>query len=82
VDIPIPEGGLGRRLDEMHAWHLARGLQAQMGSAGLWKARFYFRDETTAAAFRAKFVSTFAIPPMPENDPIAMIEWARRYIQD
>jgi len=25
VEMIVPEGGLGRRLDEMHEWHRARG---------------------------------------------------------
>ena len=27
----VPEGGLGKRLDEMHEWHRARGFQARFG---------------------------------------------------
>jgi hypothetical protein len=82
VDIPIPQGGLGRRLDEMHAWHLARSLRARQSSAGLWTARFCFADVATAEAFKAEFGKDLQIPPMPKDDPIALIEWAKRYIQD
>jgi hypothetical protein len=82
VDIPIPEGGLGRRLDAMHEWHLARGLRARQGSAGLWTARFCFADATSADAFKAEFGRDLQTPPMSKDDPIALIEWATRYIQD
>jgi hypothetical protein len=82
VDVLIPEGGLGRRLDEMHAWHLARGLQARQSSAGLWTGRFCFADAPSAEAFKVEFAKDLQIPPMPEDDPLALIEWAQRYVQD
>jgi hypothetical protein len=81
VDVRIPPDGLGRRLDEMDAWHLARGLRALRSSACLWTARFCFADTATATAFKLEFASDLQIPPMPEDDPIALIEWAQRYIQ-
>jgi hypothetical protein len=82
VDIQIPEGGLGRRLDKMHAWHLERGTRAKMGSGGLWTARFCFADPASAEAFKVEFAKDLQIPPMPKDDPVALIEWAHRYIQD
>jgi len=55
IDIPIPEGGLRRRLDQMHEWHLVRGIHAKLGSAGLWTARFCFSDPATAEEFARAF---------------------------
>lgn len=55
VDVPIPEGGLGTRLDHMHEWHRAQGIQSRRGSGGLSCARFCFADTETAEAFRAEF---------------------------
>lgn len=81
VDVPIPEGGLGRRLDAMHEWHFARGLRARQGSAGIWTVRFCFPDAMSAEAFKAEFGRDLQIPPMPNDDPIALFEWAKRYIQ-
>ena len=31
VEMIVPEGGFGKRLDEMHEWHRARGIQAMFG---------------------------------------------------
>jgi hypothetical protein len=61
VDISIPDGGLGRRLDAMHAWHLARGVSPKMGRGGLWTARFCFAEAETAQIFVANFGGTFRI---------------------
>jgi len=62
VDIPVPEGGLGRRLNEMQAWcraHVAPGAWAdhghsekRKGDAPAYFAWFYFAKETDAGAFR------------------------------
>jgi hypothetical protein len=61
VEIPIPERGLGRRLDAMHAWHSARGIPPKMGSGGLWTARFCFGEAETAQTFVANFGGTFRV---------------------
>jgi hypothetical protein len=31
VELQVPEGGFGKRLDEIHDWHRARGIQAMGG---------------------------------------------------
>jgi hypothetical protein len=40
--------------------------------------RWCFADAATAAEFRSRFGGT---EPMPKDDPIALIEWAKRNIQ-
>lgn len=55
VDMPIPEGGLGRNLDRMNDWHSERGIPVRTGSGGLWVVRFCFADKTDAEAFGAAF---------------------------
>lgn len=55
VDLPIPEGGLGRNIDRMHDWHSERGLPVRAGSGGLWVARFCFADKANAESFAVAF---------------------------
>ena len=55
VDIRVPAGGLGRRVDAMYAWHNARGLLSRHGIGGLFVARFCFAKESDADAFAAEF---------------------------
>ena len=59
VDMAVPEGGLGRRLDAMHDWHLARGIKAHHGRGRREGERDFIRwcfaDQATAAAFAAEF---------------------------
>jgi len=54
VDIPIPDGGLGRRLDKMHDWHRLHGMAVRMGT-GTDRARFCFPDQTHAEEFAQAF---------------------------
>jgi hypothetical protein len=35
VEIMVPEGGLGRRLDDMHEFHRQRGIIDQRGPGGM-----------------------------------------------
>jgi hypothetical protein len=55
VDIRVPAGGPGRRLDAMHAWHNARGLLSRHGVGGLSVSRFCFAKDSDADAFAAEF---------------------------
>ena len=62
VDIPVPPGGLGRRLTDMHQWcreNVTAGEWAQHGHQVRRKgecpadfARFYFSTTGNAEAFR------------------------------
>ena len=60
VEMLIPEGGLGKRLDEMHDWHHARGIQAKFGRS--WRDKdnrdhltWCFADPATAESFASEF---------------------------
>ena len=58
VEIVVSEGGLGQRLDQMHAWALERSPDYQTRSAGRFPVeamRFCFRDAEVAQAFKAQF---------------------------
>jgi hypothetical protein len=59
VEMVVPEGGLGRRLDAMHDWHAARGLISWNGQGRQEEGRFYIRwcfaDPQTADAFALVF---------------------------
>ncbi len=86
VEIIVPLGGLGKRLDAMHAFHTERGIKSHHGrgrrdSDGRDHVRWCFADAATADAFAAEFNGTRLIEPMPEHDPVALIEWAKRNIQ-
>jgi hypothetical protein len=59
VEIAVPAGGLGRRLDAMHAFHTDRGIDACLGRGRREDnqdyLRWYFADAHTAASFAAEF---------------------------
>lgn len=62
VDIAVPEGGLGKRLDGMHDWHRARFLESRSGRGGCrdgtWFVRWCFKDQRDAEDFMAAFGGT------------------------
>jgi hypothetical protein len=55
VDIGVPAGGIGRRLDEMYDWHRSRGLISRHGHGGLFISRWCFAEACDADAFAAIF---------------------------
>jgi hypothetical protein len=59
VEMPVPEGGLGRRLDEMHEWHRSRDLESRHGvgsrSASVWFVHWCFLNREDAEAFVSRF---------------------------
>jgi hypothetical protein len=61
VDMEVPPGGLGSRLDAMYAWHTQHGVKAQRShgrhDADRTVIRWCFADADTAAAFAAEFKS-------------------------
>ena len=60
VELIVPLGGFGRKLDDMYEWHRARGIQDQHGRGrrdenGRDYIRWCFADPAIAEAFTAKF---------------------------
>ena len=60
VEIVVPRGGLGSRLDAMYDFHTQRGIKPQRGH-GKHRAngsviRWCFADEETANLFSAEFI--------------------------
>jgi hypothetical protein len=59
VDMPVPEGGLGKKLDTMYAWHQTRGIEAMHGRGrrenGRDIIRWCFADWAVAQAFADEF---------------------------
>ena len=66
VEIAVPPGGLGKRLDAMHNFHRTRGIQACLGLGrrdnGRDYLRWYFTRPTAADAFAAEFAGTVIKP--------------------
>ena len=86
VEITVPLGGLGKRLDAMHSFHGERGLQHRNGCRrrdrdGRDHIRWCFGDPATADEFASLFGGRRLIEPMPKHDPIALIEWGKWNIQ-
>jgi hypothetical protein len=59
VDVVVPQGGLGPRLNAMYDFHTRHGIQPKRGQ---WRPghdggsiRWCFADETLAAAFASEF---------------------------
>ena len=61
VDVVVPPGGLGRRLDAMYDFHARHGIRAQRGhgrhDADGSVVRWCFADPAIAAAFAKAFES-------------------------
>ena len=60
VEMIVPLGGFGRKLDDMYDWHRTRGLLYQRGCSrrdenGRDYIRWCFADAETAAAFASQF---------------------------
>ena len=60
VDMLVPEGGLGKRLEEMYIWHLTRRIPAMHGRGrrdenGRDIIRWCFADPKIAEAFASEF---------------------------
>lgn len=67
VDIVVPEGGLGKQLDQMHGWCTRRfergswaqfGLMEKLGQGRVARtiARFYFDQGAAAEEFAKRWV--------------------------
>ena len=61
VEMIVPKGGFGKRLDEMHEWHRARSIKARLGRSRRDKnnrdyVTWCFADAAMADSFRASFV--------------------------
>lgn len=59
VEIVVPLGGLGKRLDAMYDWHRAHGIEIHRGRGRREEPRdiirWCFADREMAAAFDAAF---------------------------
>jgi hypothetical protein len=59
IDMLVPEGGFGGRLNAMHDWHDARGIPAVRGQSRRENGRDYIRwcfaDPKLAEAFANEF---------------------------
>ena len=59
VEIEVPPGGLGRRVDDMHQFHHQRGIKDQRGPRRRDDEhdfiRWCFADLASAEAFAAQF---------------------------
>ena len=59
VEVVVPPGGLGTKLDAMYAFHTQHGIKPHRGSGRREEGRDYIRwcfaHATTAAAFAAAF---------------------------
>jgi hypothetical protein len=59
VAVAVPDWGLGRRLDDMYAFHSHHGITAQRGQGRREGKQYYIRwcfaDPDLAAAFAGEF---------------------------
>ena len=61
VEMIVPKGGSGKRLDEMHEWHRARSVKARFGRSRRDKnnrdyVTWCFADAAMADSFRSSFI--------------------------
>ena len=86
VEVVIPPGGLGRRLDDMYAFHAEHGIQPRHGrgrrdAEGRDHVRWCFDNPDTADDFALQFEARRLIEPMPTDDPAGLMDWAKRNVQ-
>jgi hypothetical protein len=66
IEMAVPEGGFGRRLDAMHDWHRARFLEHRAGRGrhadGINYVRWCFKDPRDAEDFMMAFGGAL-VPP-------------------
>jgi hypothetical protein len=70
VEISVPGDGLGSRLNDMHAWHRARSLEARRGHGRtdvkdrevVSYIRWCFKDPEDAEEFQRVFGGVAAVP--------------------
>jgi hypothetical protein len=60
VEMIVPLGGFGLKLDDMYEWHWARGIEAMRGcgrrdESGRFYVRWCFADPATKKAFAEQF---------------------------
>ena len=93
IDVPVPGGGLGKRLPAMLDWcreNVAAGLWAEHGHserregvAPLYYSRWYFMTEADAAAFRWRWLREEALTGMSDREVFsAAIRMIQRYGDD
>ena len=62
VEVALTRGGLGKRLDAMHAFHAERDIKACLGRGRRNDSqeylRWYFADPAMAASFAVEFGGT------------------------
>lgn len=73
VEMAVPEGGFGPRLDAMHDWHHKRGLQSREGRGRYEEPTHYIRwcfaKREDAEAFQIAFGGRLLPPPPMPDDP-------------
>ena len=66
VDMTVPPGGLGNRLDKMYGWHAQHGIKPQRGhgshDANGSIIRWCFADAELANQFADEFNGTMLLP--------------------
>jgi hypothetical protein len=59
VEMVVPEGGFGSKINDMAAWHHERGIERHNGAGSyredVWYVRWCFLNEADAEAFRQAF---------------------------
>ena len=68
IEITVPLGGFGNRLDDMYEWHWARDIEAMRGRGwrdenGRFYVRWCFANVITAQNFARKFGGSYFLRP-------------------
>jgi hypothetical protein len=75
IEIAVPLGGLGGRLNAMFDFHAERGIQAKRGRGRHEEdrdcVRWCFANAASTDALQQHFGGTRIVPPMPDG-PIAV----------
>ena len=62
VEIAVPHGGLGKRLDAMHAFHAGRRIKACLGRGRREDSRYYLRWYLLVRLLREHLRSSLVVP--------------------
>ena len=68
VEMIVPLGGFGRKLDDMYEWHRGRGIRINADAAGATRMamitfRWCFANVITAQDFARKFGGSYFLRP-------------------
>ena len=77
VQIAVPDGGFGRILDAINAWHHYSKIQQRRHTGEKDFYRWHFGDMKTAEAFRQRFGGEIVMTTRPGPDSLGQLSMSQ-----